>query len=336
MTTKDYAIAQRILIRQAQSQNLTIEGNEKWSLFLSNTDNLWRVGGRLAHAELTEDGKYPVYLPKGHHLTNLIISNQHEKLIHAGITHTLSQLKRGFWILRGRAAVKSVISKCMTCKRWKAKPFKLPAMPNLPESRLIRSGAFEKVDLDYLGPITIKIPYKMIKKRWIALFICFTTRAVHLEMVENLSSEDCYHVFSRFTARRGFPKLVLSDNAGQVVFKIIMEQNANFMAEEGIVWRKSTMGRWCIRKDYRIPIKNNEEDEEYTPYPLRTKNKVVECWKQVLKTLDVFWNRWRDEYLSSLRKRTQREIVSPRAVETREPQENEVVLLAESEKPRAT
>uniref|UniRef100_A0A8R1TMJ0 DUF5641 domain-containing protein n=1 Tax=Onchocerca volvulus TaxID=6282 RepID=A0A8R1TMJ0_ONCVO len=87
---------------------------------------------------------------------------------------------------------------------------------------------------------------------------------------------------------------------------------------------------------FKIPIKNNEEDEEYTPYPLRTKDKVVECWKQVLKTLDVFWNRWRDEYLSSLRERTQREIVSPRSVETREPQENGVVLLAESEKPRAT
>uniref|UniRef100_A0A1I7VRB7 Integrase catalytic domain-containing protein n=3 Tax=Loa loa TaxID=7209 RepID=A0A1I7VRB7_LOALO len=127
----------------------------------------------------------------------------------------------------------------MVCKRWKAKPFKLPAMPNLPESRVRRSRAFEKVGLDYLGPITVKAPYGMIYKRWIALFTCFTTRAVHLELVEDLSGENFSHVLRRFTARRGFPKLVLSDNASQfqLIFKVIAEQNSNFLADRGMIWR---------------------------------------------------------------------------------------------------
>uniref|UniRef100_A0A1I7VIX3 Integrase catalytic domain-containing protein n=1 Tax=Loa loa TaxID=7209 RepID=A0A1I7VIX3_LOALO len=127
----------------------------------------------------------------------------------------------------------------MVCKRWKAKPFKLPAMPNLPESRVRRSRAFENVGLDYLEPITLKAPYGMIYKRWIALFTCFTTRAVHLELAEDLSGENFSHVLRRFTAFRGFPKLVLSDNASQfqLVVKVIAEQNSNFLADKGMIWR---------------------------------------------------------------------------------------------------
>uniref|UniRef100_A0A1I7VR75 Integrase catalytic domain-containing protein n=1 Tax=Loa loa TaxID=7209 RepID=A0A1I7VR75_LOALO len=129
----------------------------------------------------------------------------------------------------------------MACRRWKAKPFRLPAMPNLPESRVKRSKAFEHVGLDYLGPVTIKSAYSLINKKWIALFICFTTRAVHPELAEDLSVENFLHVLRRFVARRGYPKLVLSDNASQfqLVFKVIMEQHSNFLAERDIVWKNT-------------------------------------------------------------------------------------------------
>ncbi|VDN06670.1 unnamed protein product, partial [Onchocerca ochengi] len=97
--------------------------------------------------------------------------------------------------------VKSVLNKCMTCRRWRAKPFKLPGMPNVPETRTIRTRTFENVGLDYLGPLTIKGESGLIK-RWIALFTCFTTRAVHLELVDDLTAESFVHVFRRFSARR--------------------------------------------------------------------------------------------------------------------------------------
>ncbi|VDM93772.1 unnamed protein product, partial [Onchocerca ochengi] len=306
-----------MLIRQAQSQNLTIEEKEKWSLFLSSTDNLWTAGSRLAHTELTEDGKFPIYLPKGHHLTNLIISNQHEKLIHAGITHTLFQLRRRFWIPRGRAAVKSVISNCMTCKRWKAKTFKLPAMPNLPESRVIDQehskrarreegivwrntipkapwgdGVYERVIGKTKQALRRAIGRKLLKEKEFMTLIVQIEAILHTRPLTYVGTDD---------------------------YRVI--RPTDFISPTFTL---------------RIPIKTNEEDEEYTPYPLRSEDKAVECWKQVLKTLDVFWNRWRDEYLPSLRERTQRKIVSPRSVETRELQENEVLLLAEPDKPRAT
>uniref|UniRef100_A0AAF5PPY9 DUF5641 domain-containing protein n=1 Tax=Wuchereria bancrofti TaxID=6293 RepID=A0AAF5PPY9_WUCBA len=247
-------------------------------------------------------------------------------------------------------------------------------MPNLPESRVKRSKSFEHVDLDYLGPLSVKTNISVVK-RWIALFTCFTTRAVHLEMAEDLSAENFSHVLRRFVIRRGYTKLVLSDNASQfqLVFKTIMETNANFLAEKGMGALRKAIGRKLLKEgelitliaeiegilntrpltyvsseDYRvvrpidfiapsspldIPINYDNEEEEYTPNPPKTKDKLIKYWANTLKTLDVFWKLWREEYLTSLRERTQKELISPRLVEKRIPRENEIVLLIEPETP---
>uniref|UniRef100_A0A182EUR5 Integrase_H2C2 domain-containing protein n=2 Tax=Onchocerca ochengi TaxID=42157 RepID=A0A182EUR5_ONCOC len=214
MLKDDCNLAEWLLIRQTQSQNLTSEEIEKWNLFQHKKDKLWRSNSRLEHSELDNESKYPIYLPNKSDITKLIILQQHDILYHAGIAHTLSSIWRRFWIPKGRAAIKRTISSCMACKRWKAKPFKLPPMPSLPESRVRRSRTFEQIGLDYLGPLSIKSPTGVIK-RWIALFTCFTTRAVHLELVEDLSAENFLHIMRRFIARRGYPKLILSDNASE-------------------------------------------------------------------------------------------------------------------------
>ncbi|VDN07447.1 unnamed protein product, partial [Onchocerca ochengi] len=62
-------------------------------------------------------------------------------MYHAGVAHTISRLRKTIWIPKGRAEVKRVLKKCMGCKRWMAKPFKLPIMPRYPESRVTRSRA---------------------------------------------------------------------------------------------------------------------------------------------------------------------------------------------------
>ncbi|KAK6108680.1 hypothetical protein QQG55_32970 [Brugia pahangi] len=71
----------------------------------------------------------------------------------------------------------------MKCRRWTTKPFKLPTMADLPASRTTRSRPFARVGLDYLGPVNIRSD-NGLTKRWVALFTCFTTRAVHLEVVK--------------------------------------------------------------------------------------------------------------------------------------------------------
>ncbi|VDM96289.1 unnamed protein product [Onchocerca ochengi] len=76
----------------------------------------------------------------------------------------------------------------MGCKRWKTKSFKLLPMPNYPESRIKPSRTFARIALNYLAPITVKTEIGL-KKGWVALLTCFTTRSVHLELVDDLTAE---------------------------------------------------------------------------------------------------------------------------------------------------
>uniref|UniRef100_A0A1I7VL18 Integrase_H2C2 domain-containing protein n=1 Tax=Loa loa TaxID=7209 RepID=A0A1I7VL18_LOALO len=86
-------------------------------------------------------------LPRHNTATELLIRQQHEALYHAGIAHTLSELRRKFWIPKGRTKVTFYINNCIGCKRWSAKPFKLPITLNLPKMRIklrspyLRSGS---------------------------------------------------------------------------------------------------------------------------------------------------------------------------------------------------
>uniref|UniRef100_A0A1I7VCA7 Integrase catalytic domain-containing protein n=1 Tax=Loa loa TaxID=7209 RepID=A0A1I7VCA7_LOALO len=174
MTKPNYDKEEWILIKQAQSDEINEQQISTWNLYYDKTDNLWRSKSRFENADLDMESKFPIYLPNRNHITKLITKHKHEELYHAGIGHTLCELRQKFWIPSGRSAV----------------------------------------GLDYLGPHSIKNDTGIVK-RWIALFTCFTTRAVHLESIENLSAEMFMHIFRRFVSRRGYPKLVLSDNASQ-------------------------------------------------------------------------------------------------------------------------
>ncbi|VBB33515.1 unnamed protein product [Acanthocheilonema viteae] len=128
----------------------------------------------------------------------------------------------------------------MHCKRWKAKPFKLPTMPKYPVTRVTRSRIFARVGLDIWVP-------SLSKLRWdwqndVALFTCCTARAMYLEMADNLSTESFLNVLGRFVARRGYPELILSDNASQfqLVFETIMNQETDvteFLVKGGMKWK---------------------------------------------------------------------------------------------------
>uniref|UniRef100_A0A1I7VD24 DUF5641 domain-containing protein n=1 Tax=Loa loa TaxID=7209 RepID=A0A1I7VD24_LOALO len=83
-----------------------------------------------------------------------------------------------------------------------------------------------------------------------------------------------------------------------------------------------------------IPIKYENQEEEYTPYVLKTRDNLIKHWTSNLKTLDVFWKLWREDYLATLRERQQKEIHSPRLIKKRLPQVNEIVLLVEPNDPR--
>ena len=84
-------------------------------------NHLLRVGGRLSHSLIEEDAKHPLILPADCHLTTLLIRDAHHRTLHGGVQLTLATLRRQYWIVKGRSAVKRVIRACTTCSRHAAR-----------------------------------------------------------------------------------------------------------------------------------------------------------------------------------------------------------------------
>ena len=110
-------------------------------LFLS-ADGLLRCGGRLQHAAVPASATHPVLLPQDDPYTTLVITDLHQKLQHVGTTHTLSQLRRNYWVPHGRQTVKKTLKECRTCRRDQGQHYNMPPMPGLPSERVNRSPPF--------------------------------------------------------------------------------------------------------------------------------------------------------------------------------------------------
>ena len=178
-------------------------------------DGLMRSDGRLKHAEfLPYDVRYPILLPRRSWITKLIVKEYHERGNHAtGTNQTLAALSTRYWIPSGREEIREWESECAVCRRRKTKPCSQIMAP-LPISRLQSSmRAFTKSAVDFAGPFTtIQGRGKRRQKRYLCLFTCLATRAVHLEMAYGLDTDSFLNAFYRMASRRGLPEEMFSDN----------------------------------------------------------------------------------------------------------------------------
>ena len=183
-------------------------------------NNIMRSNSRLVNVRnLNWNSKHPIILPKNHAVTRLIIKQAHEESKHVGGTnHILAQLSREFWILSAREAIRKWEKECNECKRRNARRASQIMAP-LPEMRTEGSlKAFTNVGCDFAGPfITIQGRGKTRLKRYLCLFTCCEVRAVHLEMCHSLDTNSFINAFWRFTARRGFPSNIVTDNGRNFV-----------------------------------------------------------------------------------------------------------------------
>ena len=179
-----------------------------------------RCRGRLEFADyLPTDTVQPIILPRHHPVTRLIIQYYHEKANHVGGTnHVLADISSRFWIVGGREAVRDSERQCARCKLLRARPASQVMAP-LPPSRITPSfRAFVRTGVDFAGPFeTVQGRGKKRTKRYMCLFTCLVTRAVHLEMAFSLDTSSFLNAFYRFVGRRGLPELVLSDNGTNFV-----------------------------------------------------------------------------------------------------------------------
>ncbi|UYV73350.1 hypothetical protein LAZ67_10002818, partial [Cordylochernes scorpioides] len=205
---------------------------------------LLRVGGRLNNALLSFDQKHPIILPKAHYITQLVIRHYHERLLHAGVQLTLSAIREKYWIPSGRCLVKQILFKCIKCARFITKAVQ-QLMGNLPTSRTNWTRPFTKTGIDFAGPVIVKtsnLRNARCDKAYIALFICMFSKAIHIELVSNLTTEAFLAALRRFIGRRGRPAEINTDNATNFVGaykdlrKLFNSNIHDFASSEEIKW----------------------------------------------------------------------------------------------------
>ena len=175
---------------------------------------LMRVGGRLQNSNYDFDKKFPIILPSKHILTDLILRYEHITLLHGGPSLLLASIRERFWPISGRNVCKKIIRECVTC--FKVNPTASQyIMGNLPEVRVNQYLPFVNTGCDFAGPFWIKdrlTRNAKLTKAYVCIFICMSTKAIHLEVMSDLTTNCFMAAFRRFVSRRGKPHSVYSDN----------------------------------------------------------------------------------------------------------------------------
>ncbi|XP_015522747.2 uncharacterized protein LOC107226442 [Neodiprion lecontei] len=229
VTTNELEKSEKTLVKRTQRQEFQKEifdlqdgrdlsKSSKLIAFrpFSNKEGVLRVGGRLRHAEIDIDQKNPAILPSRHTLTKPIIRQEHERLHYCGTEQLLSALRQRFWILSGRREIKKIVKRCVQCFRCKPRGQEI-IMEDLPKARVVGfRRPFTCTGVDYAGPIKIKESRRRGRvhetKAYTSVFVCMSTKAVHLELVTELTPEAFIAALRRFTARRGICSQLYLDN----------------------------------------------------------------------------------------------------------------------------
>ena len=218
-----------------------------------DSSGILRVRGREQNSKLSYSNLHPVILHGKHPVTKLIIHTEHLRLLHAGPTLLTSSLCRRLHIIGCRKIVRSITRACTVCRRNTAKP-KPQMLGLLPIERTIPDSVFERVGVDYAGPFYIKYGFvrkPTIVKAYACIFVSLSVKAVHLELVSDLTSEAFIACLRRFVARRGKPCLIWSDHGTNFVganrelkefFEFLGQQKtqgiiSEFCSTQNIEWR---------------------------------------------------------------------------------------------------
>ncbi|XP_045452957.1 uncharacterized protein LOC123662116 [Melitaea cinxia] len=203
------------------------------------SEGIIRVGGRLEMSSLSFNEKYPILIPKESFLSGLLIADAHQKTLHGGPQLMITYLRSKYWIVGAKSLIKKYYRSCVTCTRYSNRSTS-QLMGQLPSARVNPNKPFLISGVDYAGPINIRISKgrgNKSYKGYIALFICMSTRAVHLEAVSELSTQGFIAAFKRFVARRGRCAELYSDNgtnfvgAARQLLCLFNEEKTNFKPE---------------------------------------------------------------------------------------------------------
>ncbi|XP_063442079.1 uncharacterized protein LOC134722391 [Mytilus trossulus] len=141
----------------------------------------------------------------------------HISHLHSELSSSVTLIRQTYWIPTIRQVANSILRKCVTCKKVKGRPYTAPDPPPLPQDRLREAPPFTVKGVDFTGVLTVKNNDGTTSKAYICLFTCASTRAVHLEVVDNLTEETFILAFRRFVSRKSLPKTMITDNASTYI-----------------------------------------------------------------------------------------------------------------------
>ena len=215
------------------------------------SDDILRVGGRLKNAPvLISREKHPVIIPGKHHIATLIATQFHVEVQHQGRHFTEGAIRAGgFWITGGKRLVSSIIFRCVKCRKLHGR-VEGQKMADLPSERLEEGPPFTYVGLDVFGPWSITTRRtrggQANSKRWAVLFTCLCIRAIHIEVIEDLSSSAFINALRRFVAIHGKVKQFRSDRGTNFVgatpdlridsINVEDEHVKKYLYDTGTVW----------------------------------------------------------------------------------------------------
>ena len=265
ITLAEIRLALRKIIQLIQSQSFSdelralqdkkqVKGYSKLAnLNPTLMDDVIRVGGRIRHAPIAFDAIHPLILPKDYPVSTLIVRHLHETLGHAGREHVLSAVRQHYWILQQRSLVRKVLRQCVDCRKRNEAAMQ-QMMADLPKERLIPyEPPFTYTGTDFFGPFSVKRG-RGTDKVYGCIFVCFNSRAIHIEDVSSLETDTFIQALQRFISIRGCPREIWSDNgtnfvgAEREIRRLTREWDqekikGTLRAKE-IKWRSRPMPRW--------------------------------------------------------------------------------------------
>lgn len=165
---------------------------------------------------LSERAKNPCLLPKKNVLLDKLLMWFHVSHKHQRDSHLIYQLRlEGMWVIHAKSAVHRVVKQCRSCRVQHAE-YCTQKIDHIPHTRLqVEAPAFSYLTFDPVGPFQCQEadqqsdpPYKV----WAVCYCCLVTRAVHIILVKDLTTESIIRTLRIMAATYNTPRYILCDS----------------------------------------------------------------------------------------------------------------------------
>ena len=178
-------------------------------------DSIYVVGYREQQwVEMSYNKSEVILLPYNHRFPRLYAEYVHQ-MGHLGVSATASKVRAKYWIVKLHELVKSIKSRCRKIEKKTTEQI----MGQLPEERLKPDPAWNSTAIDLFGPFKIgdEVKKRTSGKAYGVIFNCLASRAVHIDIASDYSTDKFLMVLRRFVSLRADPSTLYSDNGPQLV-----------------------------------------------------------------------------------------------------------------------